>query len=53
MRLRIAMICSAVNDPDMTHAASQSPLVDLKTLASGFRDLSANAAEMKRVIGKT
>lgn len=33
-------VLDAINDPDMKNAASQSPLVDLKTLASGFRDLS-------------
>ena len=36
-------VLDAINDPDMKHAASQSPLVDLKTLASGFRDLSVQA----------
>ena len=36
-------VVDAINDPDMKHAASQSPLVDLKTLASGFRDLSVQA----------
>jgi hypothetical protein len=30
-------------DPDITEAASQSPLSDLKTLASGFHDLSVKA----------
>ena len=33
-------VLDALNDPDMRSAASQSPLADLKTLASGFRDLS-------------
>jgi TonB family protein len=37
-------VLDAINDPDMKHAASQSPLVDLKTLASGFRDLSVQTA---------
>jgi len=36
-------VLDALDDPDMTHAASQSPLSDLKTLASGFRDLSLQA----------
>jgi TonB family protein len=36
-------VLDAINDPDMKNAASQSPLVDLKTLASGFRDLSVQA----------
>jgi TonB family protein len=33
-------VLDALNDPDMKHAAAVSPLADLKTLASGFRDLS-------------
>jgi len=33
-------VLDALNDPDMKNAASQSPLADIKTLASGFRDLS-------------
>jgi hypothetical protein len=33
-------VLDALNDPDMKHAASQPPLSDIKTLASGFRDLS-------------
>ena len=36
-------VLDALDDPDMKHAASQSPLSDLKTLASGFRDLSVQA----------
>jgi TonB family protein len=36
-------VLDALNDPDMKHAAAQSPLADLKTLASGFRDLSVQA----------
>ena len=36
-------VLDALNDPDMKHAASQSPLADLKTLAQGFRDLSVQA----------
>ena len=36
-------VLDALNDPDMKHAAAQSPLSDLKTLASGFRDLSVQA----------
>jgi hypothetical protein len=34
----------AMTDPDVQAAASQPPLSDLRTLASGFRDLAANAA---------
>jgi TonB family protein len=36
-------VLDALNDPDMKHAATQSPLADLRTLASGFRDLSVQA----------
>jgi TonB family protein len=36
-------VLDALNDPDMKHAASQSPLSDIRTLASGFRDLSVQA----------
>ena len=34
----------AMTDPDVQVAASQPPLSDLRTLASGFRDLAASAA---------
>ena len=37
-------VLDALNDPDMKHAASQSPLSDIKTLASGFRDLSVQTS---------
>ena len=33
----------ALNDPDLRQAASQPPLSDIKTLASGFKDLSLQA----------
>jgi hypothetical protein len=33
-----------LDDPDLGEAANRSPLSDLRTLASGFRDLSARAA---------
>ena len=36
-------VLDALNDPDMKNAASQSPLADIRTLASGFRDLSVQA----------
>jgi hypothetical protein len=36
-------VLDALNDPDFKHAASQPPLSDLKTLASGFHDLSVKA----------
>src|SRR5688572_1091744 len=36
-------VVEALNDPDMGPAAKQSPLADLRTLASGFHDLSVKA----------
>lgn len=37
-------VVKALADPDLGAAAGQSRLVDLRTLATGFRDLSAKAA---------
>lgn len=36
-------VLSALSDPDLTSLASQPPLLDIKTLAAGFVDLSAKA----------
>ena len=36
-------VIDGLSDPDIAAAASQSPLADLSTLASGFRDLAAKA----------
>jgi TonB family protein len=36
-------VLSALSDPDLTSLASQPPLLDIKTLATGFVDLSAKA----------
>lgn len=36
-------VVDTVADPDMTQAAAQSPLSDLRTLATGFHDLSVKA----------
>lgn len=36
-------VLAVLGDPDMGSAASRPPLSDLRTLASGFRDLSARA----------
>ena len=36
-------VVETVSDPDMTQAAAQSPLSDLRTLATGFHDLSVKA----------
>ncbi|HVH27885.1 MAG TPA: TonB family protein [Vicinamibacterales bacterium] len=38
------LVLSALNDPDLAQAASQPPLSDLRTLATGFQELSAKAA---------
>jgi TonB family protein len=40
---RFQRVLDALNDPDLKQAASQPPLSDIKTLASGFRDLSVQA----------
>ena len=37
-------VLAALGDPDVSSAASQPPLADLRTLATGFHDLSAKAA---------
>jgi hypothetical protein len=34
------LVLIALSDPDIASAATQSPLVDIKTLASGFNDLA-------------
>jgi hypothetical protein len=36
-------VMDALNDPDMGSAASKPPLADLRTLATGFHDLSVKA----------
>ena len=36
-------VVDVLNDPDITSAAAQPPLSDLRTLASGFHDLSLKA----------
>jgi TonB family protein len=36
-------VVDVLNDPDMKQAAAQPPLADLRTLASGFHDLSVKA----------
>jgi len=36
-------VVDTVSDPDMTQAAAESPLSDLRTLATGFHDLSVKA----------
>lgn len=36
-------VLSALSDPDISNLAAQSPLLDIKTLAAGFVDLSAKA----------
>lgn len=36
-------VVDVLNDPDLTQAAAQPPLADVKTLAAGFHDLSIKA----------
>ena len=38
------LVLSALDDPDLAQAASQPPLSDLRTLATGFQELTAKAA---------
>jgi hypothetical protein len=38
-------VLQALDDPDLGGAATRSPLAELKTLATGFRELSSKAAE--------
>ena len=39
-----AEVLRVLDDPDLATIASRPPLVDMRTLARGFKDLSANAA---------
>ena len=38
-------VLNTLADPDVVQAAGQSPLADVRTLATGFQELSAKAAE--------
>ena len=40
-----AKVLEVLGDPDVSHVAAQPPLSDLRTLATGFQELSAKAAE--------
>lgn len=40
---RFKRVIEALNDPEIGQAAQQPPLVDLRTLAAGFHDLSVQA----------
>jgi protein TonB len=40
-----ADVINALDDPDVSQAAAQPPLSDVRTLALGFKELSAKAAE--------
>ena len=42
-RNRFKQLLDLLNDPDIASAASQPPLSEIRTLATGFRDLSASA----------
>ena len=39
-----AQVLRVLDDPDLSSIASQPPLADMRTLAHGFKDLSASAA---------
>ena len=39
-----ALVLQVLSDPDVEAAASRSPLADIRTLATGFHELSAKAA---------
>jgi hypothetical protein len=39
-----AQVLRVLDDPDLSSIASQPPLADMRTLARGFKDLSASAA---------
>ena len=39
-----ALVLQVLSDPDVEAAASKSPLADIRTLATGFHELSAKAA---------
>ena len=39
-----ALVLKVLSDPDVEAAASKSPLADIRTLATGFHELSAKAA---------
>ena len=41
-----AEVLRVLDDPDLATIASQPPLADMRTLARGFKDLSATAAAM-------
>ena len=43
-------VLQALSDPDLGPAAQNPPLADLRTLATGFRDLSAKAAAPPPVV---
>jgi hypothetical protein len=38
-------VLTVLGDPDVSHVVAQPPLSDLRTLATGFQELSAKAAE--------
>jgi TonB family protein len=41
---RFSYVLDVLNDPDVRPLAAEPPLSDVKTLATGFRDLAVNAA---------
>src|SRR5262245_60770313 len=47
-----ALVLQVLSDPDVEAAASKSPLADIKTLATGFHELSAKAATPPEPVAK-
>ena len=47
-----ALVLQVLADPDVEAAASKSPLADIRTLATGFHELSAKAATPPEPIAK-
>ena len=43
-----ALVLQVLSDPDVEAAASKSPLADIRTLATGFHELSVKAAAPRR-----
>ena len=43
-RTRFKLLLDLLNDPDISSAVNQPPLSEIRTLAAGFRDLSASAS---------
>jgi TonB family protein len=47
-----ALVLKVLSDPDVEAAASKSPLADIRTLATGFHELSAKAAAPPETVAR-